>query len=170
MGLFDLFKKKTKTSTNNNILKLLTKGEIKVPKEKLNKIKITHEEFIEYSNDKHKNHKTLETLPEKDHPTLGGKIVGYHPNPKDIITKLMAVVEFPIIGETQKTYAVNCTALGRNPTTGTLTYPAEGTWIMFQEIGEGKDDDGKTRSYGIASMVISEGFINMIQKASNSKR
>ena len=170
MGIFDIFKKKSKASSPNNILDQLASGKIKVPKEKLHKIKITHEEFIEYSNDRHKNHKTLETLPKKDYPTLGGRIVGYHPNPKDIITRLMAVVEFPIVGKTQKTFVVNCTALGRNPTTGTLTYPAEGSWIMFQEIGEGKDDDGKTRSYGIASMVISQGFISMIEKASKLKK
>ena len=170
MGIFDIFKKKSKASSPNNILDQLASGKIKVPKEKLHKIKITHEEFIEYSNDRHKNHKTLETLPKKDYPTLGGRIVGYHPNPKDIITRLMAIVEFPIVGKTQKTFVVNCTALGRNPTTGTLTYPAEGSWIMFQEIGEGKDDDGKTRSYGIASMVISQGFISMIEKASKLKK
>ena len=94
MGIFDIFKKKSKASSPNNILDQLASGKIKVPKEKLHKIKITHEEFIEYSNDRHKNHKTLETLPKKDYPTLGGRIVGYHPNPKDIITKLMAVVGF----------------------------------------------------------------------------
>ena len=167
MGIFDIFKKKTKASSSDNILKQLAK--IKIPKEKLHKIKITHKEFLEYSNDRHNNHKTLEALP-KDFPTLGGRIVGYHPNPKDIITRLMAVVEFPIIGKTTKTFVVNCTTLGRNPTTDTLTYPAEGTWIMFQEIGEGKDDDGKTRSYGIASIVISQGFYNMVEKASKLKK
>jgi len=170
MGLFHIFKKKEKTSSSDNILKQLADNKIKIPKEKLHKIEITHEEFLQYSNDRHKNHRTLETLPKEDFPTLGGKIIGYHPYPKDIVTRLMAIVEFPIIGETQKTFVVNCTALGRNPTTSMLTYPAEGTWIMFQEIGEGKDDDGKTRSYGIASMVISQEFYNMVEKASKLKK
>ncbi|RZO90401.1 MAG: hypothetical protein EVA56_03705 [alpha proteobacterium HIMB114] len=169
MGLFDIFKK-TQAISSNNIFDQLASDKIKVPKEKLHKIKITHEEFMEYSNDRHENFKITEKLSKTDYPPLGGRIVGYYPNPKDIITRLMAVVEYPIIGETQKTFVVNCSPLGKNPTTGTLTYPAEGSWIMFQEIGEDKDHDGKTRSYGIASIVLTESFIKMIEKLAKSKK
>ena len=131
MGIFDIFKKKSKASSPNNILDQLASGKIKVPKEKLHKIKITHEEFIEYSNDRHKNHKTLETLPKKDYPTLGGRIVGYHPNPKDIITRVMAVVEFPIVGKTQKTFVVNNVGSYYNSTLNTKTYYINILYILF---------------------------------------
>jgi len=171
MGVFDIFKKKK--SSDDEFINSLARSEIKVPKEKLHKIKITHKQFLEYSEDRHKNFKTTELLSKKDQvgdPPMVGVIVGYHPHPKDIVTTLTAIVEWPVLKQTEKTFVVNCTCLGRTPTTNNLTYPAEGTWIFFRKIGEGKDEDGKMRTYGIAETVFSPGFYEMIKKGLNKKK
>ena len=130
---------------------------------------------MEYSEDRHKNFKTTELLSKKDQagdPPMLGIIVGYHPFPKDIVTTLMAVVEWPILSKTKKTFTVNCTMLGKTPTAtnDTLTYPGEGTWIFFREISEGKDDDGKTQAYGIAETVFSPEFYEMLKKVQKRKK
>ena len=163
MGLFDIFKKRK--SDLVEIIDLLAKNKIIIPKVKLDTLQITQEEFYEYSEAHHKNFKATRLLDEKNQPTLVGVIVGYHPYPKNIATRLTAVVEWPAYEKSEKTFVVDCTFLAKNPTSRTLTYPTEGTWIDFRETGEAEDTDGKTRTYGIAESIFDPEFLKAVLKS-----
>ena len=163
MGIFDIFKKRK--SDLIEILDLLAKNKITIPKVKLNTLKITQEEFYEYSEVRHKNFKATRLLDEKNHPSLIGVIVGYHPYPKNITTRLTAVVEWPAYEKSERTFVVDCTSLGKSPTTRSLTYPIDGTWIYFRETGEAEDTDGKTRTYGIAETIFDPELVKAALKS-----
>ena len=95
MGIFDIFKKKKKKKDKKNldVTDLIKNDLIKVPEVKYDKIKINDDQLNEYVKDSGDNNKLIRTLPENDFPSLGGKIVGYHPHPKNFISSMYAVVE-----------------------------------------------------------------------------
>lgn len=168
MGLFDIFKKK-KNKKNLDISDLIKNDLIKVPEVKFDKIRINDDQLNEYVKDSGDNNKLLRTLPEKDFPSLGGKIVGYHPHPKNFVTSMYAVVEYPIIGEVQKSFVVNCSGIAKTQL-GHLLLPKKGTWILFKDLGEMKDIDEKSRSYGLADLVMSQSLFDMFSRAAKQKR
>lgn len=104
---------------------------MKAPKAKDNIIKLTQEEFRNYSDKHHENFKFTETLPKDKYPTLIGKIEGYHPYTKDLGSLLMAVVEWPVYKKVERTFVVDCTLIAKT-SGGSLTYPGEGTWIFSE--------------------------------------
>jgi hypothetical protein len=164
--IFNFFKKEE--SDLVKIITLIKSGNLQEPKKKDKTIKLSREEFILYSNHRHEIFKTTEMLPEDKHPSLYGVIVGYHPYPKDIITALTAVVEWPCYEKSKKTFVVDCSLLARGSSPN-LTYPGEGTWIIFRELGKTKDADGTIRAYGMADTVFSSQLINIALKASGKK-
>ena len=168
MGLFDIFKKK-KNKKNLDISDLIKNDLIKVPEVKFDKIDMNSAELDEYVKDSRDNSKLLKTLPEKDFPSLGGKIVGYHPHPKNFVTSMYAVVEYPIIGEVQKSFVVNCSGIAKTQL-GHLLLPKKGTWILFKDLGEMKDTDEESRSYGLATLVMSQSLFDMFSKAAKQKK
>jgi len=167
MGLFDFLKKKKAPKPKIPDIDL---SKVKVPKEKLYTMKVTSEQIQAFTNDRDKNDKLLKTLPKDQFPSLGGKIVGYSPHPQDFLSKFFAVVEYPIIGKPQQTFVVNCTALIKLTTIGKISYPAEGTWIMFKNLGEQKDTDGELRSYGIATIVFSQSLFKAMMSLGKKKK
>ena len=169
MGIFDFFKKKKKSNNNLDISDLIKNDLIKVPEVKYDQIEINRDQLNEYIKESSENNKLLQTLPEKDFPSLGGRIVGYHPYPKNFISNMYAVVEYPIIGEVQKSFVVNCSSIARTKI-GYLLLPTKGTWILFKDFGEIKDVDGKARSYGLATLVMSQSVFDMFSKAAKMKK
>lgn len=167
MGLFDFLKTKKAPKKKTPSIDL---SKVKVPKEKSLTMNVTIDEVQAYTNDRDKNDELLKTLPNDQYPSLGGKIVSYHPNPRDFLSNFFAVVEFPLVGKPQKTFVVNCTALIKSKTHGKISYPAEGTWIMFKDLGEQEDTDGKLRSYGIATVVFSQSLFKTIMSMSKKKK
>ena len=166
--IFNFFKKKKKlTSDPIEIISRIESGQLKSPKVSDNIIKLTQEEFRNYSDKHHENFKFTETLKDK-YPTLIGKIKGYHPYAKDLGSLLMAVVEWPVYKKAERTFVVDCTLLAK--TSGNnLTYPGEGTWIFFRELGEKKDTDGILRTYGIAETIFTEQLIQLALKEYKKK-
>lgn len=163
MGLFDFFKKEKNKSDIVEIISRIESGQLKAPKVRDNIIKLTHEEFLKYSDKHHENFKFTETLPKDKYPTFIGVIKGYHPYAKDTGSLLMAVVEWPVYKKVDRTFVIDCTLLGK--TSGrNLTYPGEGTWIFFRELGNQKDTDGILRTYGIAETIFTEQLIQLALK------
>ena len=166
--IFNFFKKKKKiTSDPIEIISRIESGQLKSPKVSDNIIKLSQEEFRNYSDKHHENFKFTETLKDK-YPTLIGKIEGYHPYAKDLGSSLMAVVVWPVYKKVERTFVVDCTLLAKT-SGGTLTYPGEGTWIFFRELGEQKDTDGILRTYGIAETIFSEQLIQLALKEYKKK-
>ena len=131
----------------------IVKSGIKMPKAKYT-IKMSSEQFGEFSSAHNENFKTTEMLSQKNYKSLIGKIVGYHPSPKDIKTALTAVVEWPVYKKSERNYVVDCTLACRTSGSDRVSYPIEGTWIHFREVGEAKDTDGQTRLYGLAETIF----------------
>lgn len=166
--IFNFFKKEKKKSDTIEIVSRIESGQLKAPKAKDNIIKLTQEEFRNYSDKHHENFKFTETLPKDKYPTLIGKIEGYHPYAKDLGSLLMAVVEWPVYKKVERTFVVDCTLIAK--TSGNnLTYPGEGTWIFFRELGKQKDTDGILRTYGIAETVFTEQLIQLALKEYKKK-
>ena len=97
MDIFDIFKKKKKKQNKKNldVTDLIKNDLIKVPEVKYDKIKINDDQLNEYVKDSGDNNKLLRTLPENDFPSLGGKIVGYHPHPKNFISLIVKQINRP---------------------------------------------------------------------------
>ena len=171
MGIFDIFKKKKKKKDKKNldVTDLIKNDLIKVPEVKYDKIKINDDKLNEYVKDSGDNNKLIRTLPENDFPSLGGKIVGYHPHPKNFISSMYAVVEYPIIGEVEKSFAVNCSGIAKTQL-GYLLMPKKGTWILFKDLGEMKDTDEVARSYGVATLVMDQKLFDMFSRAAKLKK
>lgn len=170
MGIFDFFKKKKKNNTKNLDIKDLIKNDlIKVPEVKFNKIDMNGNQLNDYIKDTSNNNALIKTLPKKDFPPLWGKIVGYHPYPKDFISSMYAVVNYPVIGDVQKSFVINCSGIAK-PEINHLLLPGEGTWISFIDLGENKNTDGEIRSYGLATLIIDQKTFDMISKVAKMRR
>ena len=169
MGIFDFFKKRKKNNKNINITDLIKNDLIKVPEIKFDKIDMNSDQLNDYIKDTSKNSKLLRTLPERDFPSLGGKIVGYHPYPKDFITSMYAVVNYPIIGQVQQSFVVNCSGIAKLESNH-LLLPAEGTWILFKDLGENKNTNGEIRSYGLATLVMDQKLYDLLLQGSKLKK
>jgi hypothetical protein len=167
--IFNFFKKEKNKSDTVEIISRIESGQLKAPKVRDNIIKLTQEEFHKYSDKHHENFKFTETLPKDKYPTLIGVIEGYHPYVKDIGSLLMAVVEWPVYKKSERTFVVDCTLLGKTSGGSNLTYPGEGTWIFFRELGEKKDTDGILRKYGIAETIFTEQLIQLALKEYKKK-
>jgi hypothetical protein len=167
--IFNFFKKEKNKSDTVEIISRIESGQLKAPKVRDNIIKLTQEEFHKYSDKHHENFKFTETLPKDKYPTLIGVIEGYHPYVKDIGSLLMAVVEWPVYKKSERTFVVDCTLLGKTSGGSNLTYPGEGTWIFFRELGEQKDTDGILRTYGIAETIFTEQLIQLALKEYKKK-
>jgi len=167
--IFNFFKKEKNKSDTVEIISRIESGQLKAPKVRDNIIKLTQEEFHKYSDKHHENFKFTETLPKDKYPTLIGVIEGYHPYVKDIGSLLMAVVEWPVYKKSERTFVVDCTLLGKTSGGSNLTYPGEGTWIFFRELGEKKDTDGILRKYAIAETIFTEQLIQLALKEYKKK-
>ena len=169
MGIFDFLKKKKKSNNNIDISYLVKNNLVKVPEVKFNKIAMNGDQLNDYIKDTSKNSALLKTLPKKDFPEIWGKIVGYHPYPKDFITSMYAIVNHPVIGEVQKSFVVNCSGIAELESNH-LLLPVEGTWISFKDLGENKNTNGEIRFYGLATLVIDQKIFDMILKVSKIKK
>jgi hypothetical protein len=167
--IFNFFKKDKKKSDIIETVSRIESGQLKAPKINQLNIKLTQEEFRQYSDRHHDNFKTTEMLPKDKHPTLLGVIRGYHPCAKNITSSLMAVIEWPVYKKSERTFVVDCTLLGKTSGGSNLTYPGEGTWIFFRELGEQKDTDGILRTYGIAETIFTEQLIQLALKKYKKK-
>ena len=82
---------------------------------------------------------------------------------------MYAVVEYPIIGEVEKSFAVNCSGIAKTQL-GYLLMPKKGTWILFKDLGEMKDTDEVARSYGVATLVMDQKLFDMFSRAAKLKK